>query len=104
MSQIPIRINKGSGAVLPGVWPSGEGPDAPGANLTGWGIEIYDAHPDLAAALSVAWTDAAAGTFALSIAPITTLAVAGTQRTFRLRITPPSGDPKTTPAIALEVR
>lgn len=104
MSQIPIRINKGSGAVLPGVWAAGDDPEAPGADLTGWTIDIYDPVPELASLLSVAWTDAATGEFAVTCQPITASPQRGALWTFRLRITPASGQPKTSPAIAVDVR
>lgn len=103
MRDLPIRINLGSGAVLTGVWAGGPDLDSPGADLSGWSIDIFDATPDLDGLISVAWTDASAGAFELSFAVMTSLSDPDALPTFRLRVTPPVGDPETTPEIRVLV-
>lgn len=89
-----MQINKGSDKNFSLVWPDGSGP----LNLTGYGIEVYDAAAEIAPFVTVSITGAAAGEISGRIAwdesiPMNKLLG------FRVRIIAPSGDRDSTSLI-----
>lgn len=82
-------------------WPDGAGGSA---NLTGYTVELYDAHADVASRATVTITNAAAGTIQMSLPWVGPHMTRGKWMHFALRITSPSGVRHPTNQLWIDIR
>ncbi len=101
MADAPVlTLFRGGSIVFTFAWPDGEGG---GANLTGWSLEVFEAHPLLVPHVTAQIVDHATGLVRGQILWAATM-LDGAIMAFRLRITHPGQPPRAFPAFTVDVR
>ena len=102
-SQSILRINRGTRAIVPCVWPASSARNAPGADLTDYALALIDVSAGLAGKVSIAPVDLSTGQFVLTFDEGIEVTDAPGE-TLRIEITSPDGTPTTTDLLRVFVQ